>query len=281
MDLKQSLSEFLSAVAGESSPWSSRSSSRRPGVLTQQAVLSNVAYSMNSGGSDASFSARELAQVDGVASEDLFFYSVPGFTLPKGGRAEVTLLSASLPYRHIYTWAVGDTLDESERRTNEPEAADDVWHSARLSNSLNMPLTTAPALFLKEGRIAGQDICYYTPRGAETTIRINKALNVVTERIEIEVERKRNAESFHGSTYDLVKVKGELRIKSRLGQAARVEVRKELSGRVTSMQPEGKDTKTAQGLKKVNPKHVILWEVDVNSGEEKKIAYSYEVYVRS
>lgn len=277
MNLKQSLSDFLSAVAGESSPWA-RGRAARPGVLTQQAVLSNVlAPSQSEGG----FALADLSEVEGVSSEDLFFYSIPGFSLRKGGRADTVFLQASLPYRHIYTWSIPDGLDESERRMGETEPAEEVWHCCRMTNTLNMPLTTAPAQFVKEGRIAGQDICAYTPRGAEATIRINKALNLVAERAEIELERKRNAATFHGSSYDLVKVKGELRLRSRMAQGARVEIRKELSGRLLTMEPEGKDTKTAQGLRRVNPRHAVVWEVDVKSGEEKKVVYTYEVYVRS
>ncbi len=278
IDIKQSLSEYLAAVAGEASPWGRSSYGRRPGVLTQQAVLSNAPLRLEAG---RAFSAVELASVEGVASEDLFFYPVANFSLKKGARGEVTLFSARLPYRHIYTWSLPETLEEPPSQRGEAEPAEEIWHSCRITNTLNMPLTTAPAEFIKDGRIVGQDISWFTPRGTETTIRINRALNLLAERAEVEVERKRNAETFHGSSYDLVKVRGELRLVSRLSETARVEIKKELAGRVLTMEPPGKDTKTAQGLRRTNPRHSIVWEIDIKPGEEKKIVYVFDLYIRS
>jgi hypothetical protein len=40
-------------------------------------------------------------------------------------------------------------------------------------------------------------------------------------------------------------------------------------------------TATAKGLKQVNPKHVLTWELDLKAGEEQKLSYVYKVYVRN
>jgi hypothetical protein len=42
-----------------------------------------------------------------------------------------------------------------------------------------------------------------------------------------------------------------------------------------------KDITTAKGLKKMNPKHVLSWGFDLKAGEEQKLFYIYQVYVRS
>ena len=49
-----------------------------------------------------------------------------------------------------------------------------------------------------DGQFTGQDICYYTAPGAETTIRINRAMNVLAEETELELERQRNATTIYG-----------------------------------------------------------------------------------
>ena len=45
--------------------------------------------------------------------------------------------------------------------------------------------------------------------------------------------------------------------------------------------PEAKDTPTAKGLKQVNPRHVLLWEVELKPGEKQTLSYTYDVYVRN
>ena len=38
---------------------------------------------------------------------------------------------------------------------------------------------------------------------------------------------------------------------------------------------------TTKGLKKVNPKHVLSWGFELKAGEEQKLFYIYQVYIRS
>ena len=107
-----------------------------------------------------------------------------------------------------------------------------MWHCCRFTNGDQMPLTTAPAEFVKDGQIVGQDICYYTNPGAKTTVRINRAMRIVADQAEFETGRKRNAANFHGYSYDLVQVRGELKLRSGLDKQADIEVTKLLSGKV-------------------------------------------------
>lgn len=95
------------------------------------------------------------------------------------------------------------------------------------------------------------------------------------------MERKRNAASFYGYSYDLVKVRGELKLRSRMDKDVPVEITKELSGEVMEITSGAKDVMTAKGLKKVNPKHVLTWGFDLKAGEEQTLFYVYHIYVRS
>lgn len=271
----QSLQGFLNSLSG-----ADRLTRMHSGVMTQQAVLSNV----------AEFDAApvpELAYADvaeGQAVEDLFLYPIPGFTLKRGETAWIPLFTADMPYRHIYTWRIGDYLDREDRYRDTVERADEaeeVWHCCRLKNGLKMPLTTAAAEFVTGGAFTGQDICRYTAPGAETTIRINRAMNVVAEQAEIEVARTRGAATFHGYSYDRVKVRGELKLRSRLDRAVRLEITKELSGDVLEASPQARDVVTAKGLKQVNPKHVLTWESEVPPDGELKLVYVYDVFIRN
>jgi len=150
-----------------------------------------------------------------------------------------------------------------------------------LRNTLKMPLTTAAAQFVNRGQFNGQDMCYYTAPGGETTIRINRAMNILAEQAEYEVERKRNAASFYGRSYDLVKVRGELKLRNCLDKEVPVEITKELSGEVLEISSGAKDIMTAKGLTKVSPKHVLTWGFDLKAGEEQTLFYVCQVYIRS
>ncbi|MDH4035537.1 MAG: DUF4139 domain-containing protein [candidate division Zixibacteria bacterium] len=97
----------------------------------------------------------------------------------------------------------------------------------------------------------------------------------------MEVERERNAASFHGYSYDLVRVKGELKLQNRQSKAATLEVTKDLTGEVVESTPQAKDIPTAKGLRRVNTRHVLVWEIELKPGQEQTLSYTYEVYLRN
>lgn len=272
----QTLAEFLNVLSG-----SSTGRQRNDYMVTQQALMINAPVSESEGYTVA---PAYSTAAEGTVAEDLFFYPVKSLTLLKDETAWIPLFTADMPYKHIYTWKIEDFLTKEERYQSESQDrknVEEVWHSCRLVNSLDMPLTTAATEFMTDGEFTGQDVCYYTAPKGETTIRINKALNVKAEQAEIEVDRKRNAAVFHGTQYDLVTVRGELKIKNKLNKEINIEITKELSGDLLESQPKCKDVKTAKGLKQVNPKHILTWETELKSGADQKMTYQYQVYIRN
>ena len=85
---------------------------------------------------------------------------------------------------------------------------------------------------------------------------------------------------FYGYEYDLVKVKGEMKLRNKLSRSALMEVTKDLSGNVLETAPEAKGVATAKGLKRANTRHRLVWELTLEPGEETRLTYTYEVYVR-
>ena len=106
------------------------------------------------------------------------------------------------------------------------------------------------------------------------------AASLLDARAEVEVERKRNAANFYGFGYDLVKLTGELKIRNLLAKPISLEITKELSGEVLEKAASPQDVQTAKGLKQINPKHVLTWMSTLKAGEELKITYSYQLYIR-
>jgi hypothetical protein len=77
-----------------------------------------------------------------------------------------------------------------------------------------------------------------------------------------------------------VNVRGELKIRNNIEKKITLEITKELTGEVIESAPKAGDVKTAKGLKQVNEKHILTWEIDLASGGEKNISYQYQVYIR-
>lgn len=231
-----------------------------------------------------SFPAYSTAAQEGQTREELFFYEQKGVTLHKGERGYYPLFTVEAPYEHLYEWKIADGLDEQEQYRNPgqtgPEKAEDVWHSIRLTNTGSVPWTTSPAMTMQGGQILGQDLIDYTSPGGKTTVRITKAIDVKAERAEFESERTRNAANFYGYSYDLVEVKGKLKATNYKDKGVTLTISKELSGEVLKTAPLAKVAQTARGLKKVNPKSVLTWEIPIKPGEKVEIDYSYKVYVR-
>ena len=175
---------------------------------------------------------------------------------------------------------IGSANRYNARNQNKPEEQEIVWHSLRLENSLKLPWTTAPAQVIKDNQLLGQDILNYTPPGAETDLRITRAVSVKAEQIEYETDRKRDAARFYGYHYDLVTVRGELEVNNYKTKPISLEITKYLSGELKSSEPKALESKLARGLRRANPRSKLTWTLELKSGEQQKLHYTYEVYIR-
>ena len=276
MALRGDLAAFLTNLAN---PGQAGQYLDNRAAVMQQAVMSGVLNDR-----EEMFPSYSSAPPEGQTREELFFYEQRGVTLKKGQRGYYPLFTTEVPYQHVYEWKIGDVLDEQGQYRNpneaQPEKAEDVWHGIRLTNTSNVPWTTAPAMTMQGGQILGQDLINYTSVGAKTTVRITKAVDVKAEQAEHEVERTRNAANFYGSSYDLVEVRGKLKATNFKDKAITLTISKELSGEVVKTAPVAGVEQTARGLKKVNPKSVLTWELPIKSRDKIEIDYSYKVYVR-
>ena len=222
----------------------------------------------------------------GQMTEDLFFYPVEKVSLKKGETGYYPLFTEAVAYEHIYIWDIPDYINEqdryvyNERNREQKEKGMEVWHCVRLENTMKIPWTTAPAETVSEGLILGQDTLHYTPAGGESTLRITRAASVKAEQIEWETARKRDALQMYGYHYDLVTIEGKLQVKNFLAKQVRMEINKLLSGEEKSSDPKAEVTKPASGLKLMNGKKKLTWEIDLKAGEEKTMSYIYDVYVR-
>lgn len=275
--MKENLAQFLQSLV--------RGQSERGRV----SMLSNVmAQSMEY----ATLSADEEmmpaygAAEAGKVAEDLFLYPVENVHLAKGQVGYLPLFTESIPYKHIYQWTIPDYVNEEEqyyyesRRRGEQTQEEQVWHCLKMENTTKVPWTTAPAEIIKEGFILGQDTLNYTPVKGETTLKITQAISVKAEQLELETDRKRDAAQLYGYHYDLVTVEGKLSVTNFQEKAITLEITKPLSGEVKSSEPQAEIETLARGLRRMNAVRKLTWTIELEPGQQKKLGYIYEVYVR-
>ncbi len=264
----QSVDQFVQALL---------SVSRQAGLggMPGAALAQNVARSADFG---APFRPSGLP---GLEAEDLFFYRQPDVRLKKGERGYFFLFQSESNYEHVYTWDVADPMAASERYTGMPETRGDVWHSLKFENNSEQPWTTAPAITVKNGEILGQDMLSYTSKEAEALVRITKALGVEAEVFEEETGRKLNELAPRGyGSYDLVTIKGTMRVLNRKSDNIKLKITRTLTGELISADGDPEVKKIVQGIRRVNPRSRLVWELPLKAGEAVSVTYHYKVYVR-
>jgi hypothetical protein len=221
--------------------------------------------------------------VAGEDTEDLYFYSLPDVTLKRGERGYFGLFAEDVPYTDLYTWDIPDYVDQEDRYQAQTDgAAEVVWHALRLTNTTGQPWTTAPAMTMKDGRVLGQATLPFTPRAGTSRLRITRAVSIRAEQEELEVQRTRDAARFHGYSYDEVIVEGTLKLTNFKPEDVTVEVTKEVSGEVGPADGSPEVVRLAKGMRRVNPRSRLSWNVDVPAGSENGVMlkYRYTFYTR-
>ena len=214
----------------------------------------------------------------GEQLEDLFFYDIKNVTLQKGERAYYILLSAKPEYEHLYTWDMSDAV-WIMREIPPVNETGEVWFSIKMKNSTGQPLTTAPAITLKNNEIIGQGEIAYTSPNAYSIVRVSKALDVQAKVSEEELSRQR--ERIEGNVvYELIILQGTLEVKNTKQHEIKMKISRTMLGEVLESDPDAKVVKTAQGLRELNPRTQIEWERILKAGEKITMSYKYKVLMR-
>jgi hypothetical protein len=275
MALDQALQQFISAL--ESPGRRQNEYSRMANIMRQSVVAGEREEAVPI---DLGYAA--IRGLPGASEEDLFLYNKRGISLKKGERAYYHIFSDEVDYKHIYEWNVPDTINVDPRgyqsSSQQEKTEDQVWHSIKLTNSTDYPWTTAPALTVSGWKPLAQDTINYTPRGTKMNLKLTVATDIKTNKSEDEAERQRDIRLYRHS-YDLVTVKGELFIKNAKTKDVTMEIRKRITGEVMEVSHEGKVKKVAEGLRGVNFRSSISWELPIKAGEEIILSYTYKVYI--
>ncbi|MEI8316271.1 MAG: hypothetical protein WCG79_12590 [Verrucomicrobiota bacterium] len=182
-------------------------------------------------------------------AEDLFMFSVKHVTLKKGQRMVVPVTEFTLKYQDVYALDIPFTPPaEVWRNQNNGQQAElarlfnspKVMHKIRLTNRSEYPLTTAPALILRDDRVIAQGLMTYASPGADTDLDVTTAIDVRVKKTDNETKRTPNAEKWQGNQYGRVDLEGKITLTSFAKQPVEVEVTRSVLGNASEADHDAK-----------------------------------------
>jgi hypothetical protein len=257
---------------------------RRTGA--DHAMASNVMSQIQSWEPDRG-GAPDLDLVPGVEGVDIHYQDIGVVSLREGESLLVPVVQGEAPFERVVEWIIPDTRDaqgrhrERNRWSQEEELLEpEVWDAIRFRNPLTIPMTTAPAMVIEQGRFRGQRLSTWVNPGDETTLRITRALSIHTLSSEQEEEGARDLVRIGGHDYRRTRVRGELQITSYRAEPVKLLIRRALSGEVLEADGDPTQVLREEGATSVNPRTELRWELELAPREERTLTYLYHVRVR-
>jgi hypothetical protein len=160
-----------------------------------------------------------------------------------------------LPYKDVYTlnlqaspppevWRSLDANRQAE--INRLYFAPKVMHLLRIKNSASAPITTAPALVIRDGRVLAQGMTTYTPPGGEMDLTLPAAVDVQAKKTARETGRTPTAARYNNTDFFRVDADGQITLTNRRSTPVKIEVRRAVLGIVDKISDDG-------DVQKLNP----------------------------
>jgi hypothetical protein len=197
------------------------------------------------------------ATIEGFAAsertEDLFVFTLHGVQLPKGARMVVPITSYDVPAETLYRLDLPASPPTSSLASVDPNVLRSIAEAQarpiartilRLTNDNDrgFPLTTAPAIVLKDGRTLAQGLMTYASPGARADLDIGAALDIAVSTREEETGRDPSGIEWQSDRFARIDIGFKATLRNHKTHAARVEVRKLALGLPTSVGQGGEST---------------------------------------
>ncbi len=185
----------------------------------------------------------------GTKNEDLYVFTVEHLTLKKGERMVMPVVEFELKYSDVYIVNLPFSAPPEARHNfnNEQQAqlaalmhAPKATHSIRLINDSKYPITTAPALILRNGRLIAQGMTKYTAVGARGDLDLTTAVDISVKKTDTEAERTPNAVKWGGYNYTRCNLNGKITLTSHKDKPVDLEVRRFVLGNIDTANSDGR-----------------------------------------
>ena len=104
----------------------------------------------------------------------------------------------------------------------------------RFTNKGSYPLTTAPALVVRDNRVLAQGLMTYTAVNASSDLEITKAVDIQVVKSDAETARVPSAARWIGDEYARIELTGTIKLTNYRDKAVDIEVTRHVLGNVTA-----------------------------------------------
>lgn len=235
-------------------------------------------------------------ELTGEQTHDLFVYNIGRFGLRAGERAAIPVISATVPFRHLYTWDVrltrSDTeaLPENVRRPSPIKLLkNDIWHQIELTNTTDAPWTTGAGMIVDGNLPIAQELLTYTSRGSKAQIPLTVAVDIRGTYEELETARELQGMRFDNHDYARISKRGTLRVTNYKDESADLAIKCDFGGNATGASDKGTisvgdfepgDWTETRGAGVMNGHSTIRWDLVLKPKETKEVTCDYFYFVR-
>jgi len=186
---------------------------------------------------------------DSGKTEDLFVFNVQHVTLKRGERMVLPVTEFTLDYHDVFTLDLpfgpppeirGNLNSEQQRELARLFNAPKVLHKLRLANTSKYPLTTAPALLIRQGKVLAQGLMTYTAAGSTVELPVTTAVDVQVKKSDLETKRTPNALQENGTSYSRIDLAGKVTLTSNRSRATEIEITRYVLGTADRAEHDGK-----------------------------------------
>ncbi len=216
-----------------------------------------------------------------ASGQDIHYQTLEDVSVDKGQSLRIDLASASADAETYVEWVIPPFQEPDTRHTqNEQEERFEPWEMLRFTNPFKHPLTTAPALIFQEGQFAGQSVMTWANPGQAATVRINKALSLITSHQEIEHLDRRERLEMHRRHYEKLFIDSTFTLQNTRSEPVSIVVHHSLDGKIVEAEGEPKSIALPTARDSVNPRNRLTWELQLEPGERREMTFSYSTLAR-
>jgi len=244
-------------------------------------------------------------------NEDLFIFTLENLTLKKGQRIVVSIAEYEIKYTDIYKLElpvapptqIRSNFSSSqhiqiEKLLHQPS----VKHCLRLDNDAEYPLTTAPALILRNGRLISQALMTYTAVGGKCDLEMSTAVDVFVKCLEKQTQYTPNAMNINGNSYSKIDMAGSVELKNHKKQNIKIEIKRFVLGHIDEANLDAEISQLGHGYGSwfsegdlpfwwnwcswpwwwyhVNTLGQISWDIEMEANQKVELQYSWHYFWR-
>lgn len=207
------------------------------GQMLSNSIMTQAAYGYDDGAEMSGAGGTSPEVGGGERAEDLYVFTVEHLSLERGARMVLPLASYEAPFETVYTLdliasppvqALQSFSTQMQRELAMSLDRPMARHVLRITNDneRGMPITTAPALVVKDGRTLAQGLLRYAAPGARADLEVGAAVDLSVTSEETETGREPNALTWGSNRFGRIDIGFLGCVTNRKGHGVTVEVSK-------------------------------------------------------